>query len=140
MVWNLIENSAKYADRNQPIELALTSDRGRKQLQLQVADRGGQLSSEQCQAIFAPFYRLAAAKQQVGSGLGLTLVRRYAETLGGAVSATAREGGGLIVSLCLPQAGQGPWPEHRIRQPQTIDSNPGQVAGGGTNLSATAAS
>ena len=144
MVWNLIENSAKYADRSQPIELSLTSDRGRNQLQLQVADRGGQLSSEQCQAIFAPFYRLAEAKQQGGSGLGLTLVRRYAEALGGAVSATAREGGGLIVSLCLPQAGQGPWPEHRIRQPQRMGSNPDQVTGegggGGNNLSPTAAS
>jgi len=104
MVWNLIENSAKYADPSQPIELAITADLGDTYLQIQVADRGAQLSSQQCQDIFNPFYRLPSPKVQPGSGLGLTLVRRFADAMGGSVSARPREGGGLLVSLVLPRA------------------------------------
>ena len=131
MVWNLLENSAKYADRSQPIELAITPDLNGDQLQIQVADRGSQLSSQQCQAIFSPFYRLAGAREQTGSGLGLTLVRRFAEAMGGSVSASAREGGGLIVSLSLPKAGRAPSPKQRIHQPLGLNSNGPQASRGG---------
>ena len=103
MVWNLIENSAKYADPSQPIELAITADPGDTYLQIQVADRGAQLSSQQCQDIFTPFYRLATPSEKPGSGLGLTLVRRFAEAMGGSVRARPRVGGGLLVSLVLPR-------------------------------------
>jgi len=123
MVWNLIENSAKYADPSQPIELAITADPGDTYLQIQVADRGAQLSSQQCQDIFTPFYRLASPKDQPGSGLGLTLVRRFAEALGGSVRARPQEGGGLIVSLALPRAGQAPGPWQWDCQPQANGSN-----------------
>ena len=101
---NLIENSANYADPGQPLELAIRADPGSEQLQIQLADRGQPFSKQQCQAIFAPFGRLANASGQPGSGLGLTLVRRLAEAMGGSVSATARPGGGLIVTMSLPRA------------------------------------
>ena len=132
MVWNLIENSAKYADPSQPIELAITADLGDTYLQIQVADRGAQLSSQQCQDIFTPFYRLPSPKAQPGSGLGLTLVRRFAEAMGCSVRARPQEGGGLLVSLALPRAGQAPGPWQRDCQPQANGSNGAdEYAGGG---------
>jgi len=131
IVWNLIENSAKYADPSHPIELAITADQGDTYLQIHVADRGAQFSSEQCQAIFTPFYRLATPSEKPGSGLGLTLVRRFAEAMGGSVSARPQEGGGLIVSLALPRAGQAPGPRQRDCHPQTNESNGADELGGG---------
>jgi len=134
MVWNLIENSAKYADPSHPIELAITADHDDAYLQIHVADRGAQFSSEQCQAIFTPFYRLATPSEQPGSGLGLTLVRRLAEAMGGSVSARPQEGGGLIFSLALPRAGQAPWLWQRDCQPQTNGSNGADELGGGATV------
>lgn len=136
MAWNLIVNSAKYADPSHPIELAITADPGDTYLQIQVADRGTQLSSQQCQDIFTPFYRLASPKVQPGSGLGLTLVRRFAEAMGGSVRARPQEGGGLVVSLALPRAVQAPGPWQWDCQPQANGSNGAdEYAGGGGQLS-----
>ena len=134
IVWNLIENSAKYADPSHPIELAITADQGDTYLQIHVADRGAQFSSEQCQAIFTPFYRLATPSEKPVSGLGLTLVRRFAEAMGGSVSARPQEGGGLIVSLALPRAGQAPGPRQRDCHPQTNESNGADELGGGVTV------
>ena len=83
--------------------MAINADPGDTYLQIQVADRGAQLSSQQCQDIFTPFYRLATPSEKPGSGLGLTLVRRFAEAMGGSVRARPRVGGGLLVSLVLPR-------------------------------------
>ncbi len=127
MVWNLLENSAKYADPQQPIALALGPDQGGESLSLVVADRGNQLSREQCQAIFAPFYRLSGTRDQKGSGLGLTLVRRFAEAMGGSVSATARDGGGLVIRLCLPRAGHPPGTGQRARPPLASEPSEHQL-------------
>ena len=99
MVWNLLENSAKYADRRQQIKIAITADHAAEHLQIQVADRGASLSSQDCLAMLKPFTRLANAGNHPGSGLGLTVVRRLAVGNGGTISATPRPGGGLVVSL-----------------------------------------
>jgi len=98
---NLIENCAKYCDRQQPVELTIPAPGGDPLLQIQVADRGAHLSSQDCLAMFKPFTRLANASGKPGSGLGLTVVRRLVNGMGGTISATPRKGGGLIVTLAL---------------------------------------
>ena len=131
MVWNLLENSAKYSDPHQPIEIAIRADRDADQIQIEVADRGCALSSQDCLAMLQPFTRLANASENPGSGLGLTLVRRLANGMGGSISASPRPGGGLVVSLLLPRAGHGPWPEQPIRQPVAIGLNDNKRPWGG---------
>ena len=123
MAWNLLENSAKYADRHLPIEIVITADHAAEHLQIQVADRGASLSSQDCRAMLKPFTRLATAGSHPGSGLGLTVVRRLAVGNGGTISATPRPGGGLVVSLSLPRAWRGPGLQRPIRQPLAMDSN-----------------
>ncbi len=102
---NLIENSAKYSDRQQPVEITIAATAGNQQLQIQVADRGAMLSGQDCLAMFKPFTRLANASGKSGSGLGLTVVRRLVNGMGGTISATPRQGGGLIVTLALVRSG-----------------------------------
>ena len=135
MAWNLLENSAKYADRHQPIEIVITADHAAEHLQIQVADRGARLSSQDCRAMLKPFTRLANAGSYPGSGLGLTVVRRLAVGNGGTISATPRPGGGLVVSLSLPRAWRGPGLQRPIRQPLAMGSNgtKGCPPGGGGN-------
>ena len=104
---NLIENSAKYSDRQQPVEITFGAADGDQQLLIQLADRGSELSSQDCLAIFKPFTRLANASGKPGSGLGLTVVRRLVDGMGGTIRATPRQGGGLIMGLTLMRTA---WP------------------------------
>ena len=119
VIENLIENSAKYSDRQQPVELTITAPESDPLLLIQVADRGAHLSSQDCLAIFKPFTRLANASGKPGSGLGLTVVRRLVNGMGGTISAAPRKGGGLIVTLHLVRSAWPPSPaEEQDQAPQ----------------------
>lgn len=108
VIENLIENSAKYGDRQQPIEITLAAATGDLKLLIQVADRGAILSSQDCLAMFKPFTRLANASDKPGNGLGLTVVRCLVNGMGGTISATPRQGGGLLVTLALVRSSAPP--------------------------------
>ena len=101
-IFNLVENSSKYADRKQPIELSIDAHPNQKQLQIRVSDFGKELTSRELEQIFNPFFRARNAQGKVGSGLGLYFVRSIIETMNGKVRAEARHGGGLEVTICVP--------------------------------------
>ena len=107
---NLIENSAKYSDRQQPVDITIAAAAGEQQLLIQLADRGAKLSSQDCLAMFQPFTRLANASGKPGNGLGLTVVRRLVNGMGGTISASPRQGGGLIMNLVLVRSAFAPSP------------------------------
>ena len=119
VIENLIENSAKYSDRQKPVELTVTAPGGEPLLLIQVADRGASLSSQDCLAMFKPFTRLANASGKPGSGLGLTVVRRLVNGMGGTIKASPRQGGGLIVTLALVRSDAPSGARVRRTQPAT---------------------
>ena len=67
-----------------------------------VRDEGPGVPEERIEAIFAPFERAARDGAPVGSGLGLSIVRRIAEAHGGVVSARNLPGEGFEVRFVLP--------------------------------------
>jgi signal transduction histidine kinase len=67
-----------------------------------VSDYGKELTRRELDQIFNPFFRAQNANGKVGSGLGLYFVRSIIETMNGRVSAEARHGGGLEVTICVP--------------------------------------
>ena len=99
---NLIENSAKYSDLEQPVDITIAAAAGEQQLLIQLADRGQGLNAPELAKIFSPFFRASNAKGKTGSGLGLYVVRSIVETMHGSVSAAARPGGGIVVTVTLP--------------------------------------
>ena len=105
VLFNLVENSSKYAQRYQPIDLSIDSGPQANQLTIKVADRGQGLSSSELEKIFSPFYRASNAKGKTGSGLGLYVVRSIVDAMHGSVSAAARPGGGTVVAVTLPTTG-----------------------------------
>jgi len=70
-------------------------------LALEVADRGHGLPSEAQERMFESFF----TTKPHGVGLGLSIVRTVVRAHGGRVSAAAREGGGSVFTVWLPQAG-----------------------------------
>jgi two-component system sensor histidine kinase/response regulator len=68
-----------------------------------VRDNGKGLTPEEQARLFVPFTRLEQARAR-GHGLGLSIVRRIVEKLGGSVSVNSRLGEGSIFGFTLPAA------------------------------------
>jgi signal transduction histidine kinase len=69
-----------------------------------VDDDGPGIPPEEHEKVFAPFYRLDAARDpgNAGVGLGLSIARTVTREHGGNVTLKNRDGGGLSVLIELP--------------------------------------
>jgi signal transduction histidine kinase len=83
-------------------------DAGRREAMVEIAvsDRGPGVAPEDRPHIFEAFYRgeTAVDRQVQGSGLGLSLVKRSVEGMGGRVNLEDAPGGGSRFVLLLPAA------------------------------------
>ncbi|MCR9247557.1 MAG: HAMP domain-containing histidine kinase [bacterium] len=108
-VLNLLENAAKYAiegDDDQEVELHLQTTDGLAIIE--VRDRGRGIPQSESGEIFDPFFRASNSGEVRGAGIGLSLVRHFARSHGGDITAHEREGGGATFRLTLPLAGGEP--------------------------------
>jgi PAS domain S-box-containing protein len=71
---------------------------------LTVEDSGPGLSDELKAKVFEPFYRGHQGTSAPGVGVGLSLVKKFAELHGGRVWVTDREGGGASFHVSLPSS------------------------------------
>ena len=72
-------------------------------VRIEVEDSGNSVDPLEQGHIFEPFYRVARGAAEVpGAGIGLAVVRRLAESEGGAVWAEPRAGGGTSYHVGLP--------------------------------------
>ncbi len=103
-VANLISNAVKYGGDDPGVEVRAGSDPARREVSIEVADRGPGIPRDELPHVFEPFYRgrNATVDQAHGSGLGLSLVRRIAEAHGGRAEVRSRSGGGCVFTLRLP--------------------------------------
>src|SRR5690348_14008396 len=105
---NLISNAMKYSGENR--WMALQDDcvqgQGSAEVRISVADRGMGISPADLPHIFEPFYRAEGVRdgQIRGVGLGLYLVKRMLEAMGGRVTVSSRIGKGSVFTLHLPLA------------------------------------
>lgn len=99
---NLLGNAHKYGGGWIGVEARRQQD----VVALTVRDRGAGIPADELPHVFEPFFRGRAAREaQVrGSGLGLSLVQRTAETLGGRVGVETTPGRGSAFTLYLPLA------------------------------------
>jgi len=84
-------------------ELIITSFDGPQGFELEIADSGPGLSSEQLQHLFDPFY----STKTTGTGLGLAIVQRIAEAHGGRVTAVNCPEGGAAFTIQIPRLAMG---------------------------------
>jgi PAS domain S-box-containing protein len=100
-VWvNYLDNAIKYGGRPPRVELGAEELPG-GEARFWVRDNGPGLSPEEQGRLFRPFTRLDQA-QTKGHGLGLSIVRRIVEKLGGEVDIESEEGEGSVFSFALP--------------------------------------
>jgi len=100
---NLLGNAAKFT-RNGEVRLRL--DTGPEGLSLEVSDTGVGISEADQARVFEPFMQADSSSSRAfgGSGLGLTLCKRFCEQLGGRIQLISRPGEGSRVTVMLPSA------------------------------------
>jgi len=99
---NVIRNAVKYSPPCGIVEVNVQVDSQTGALVIAVADRGPGVSPSLLEKIFEPFFRAEEGEQVHGVGLGLAIARRAMQMHNGSVTASPREGGGLLVKLILP--------------------------------------
>jgi len=96
---NLLANAAKYGGADKPIEVAVTGEA------ISVTDHGPGIPAHEQARIFREFYRAPEAYRSgvEGTGLGLALVKRHIEALGGTVEVASSVGEGATFTIRLPR-------------------------------------
>ncbi len=97
MVRNLLDNAFKYVPESGEISVRLSSDG-----ELEISDTGPGLSPAEKQSAFNRFYR-ADKSGQMGSGLGLSIVKLIAEAHKISLHLSDSSAGGLSVKLNFPK-------------------------------------
>jgi two-component system sensor histidine kinase/response regulator len=100
-VWvNYLSNAIKYGGKPPHVELGAELQTN-NMVCFWVRDNGPGIPPEARARLFTPFTRLDQVRTQ-GHGLGLSIVRRIVEKLGGQVGVTSASGQGSAFSFTLP--------------------------------------
>jgi PAS domain S-box-containing protein len=101
-IWaNYLSNAIKYGGTPPRVELGYQIEDGANRVRFWVRDNGVGLKDEQIAKLFLPFSRIEQARAE-GNGLGLSIVRRIVEKLGGNVEVESVIGEGSTFSFSLP--------------------------------------
>lgn len=98
---NLLSNAVKFSPEGAGIWLRVAHPPGGG-LTLVVKDQGIGISGEDQQHLFSSFFRGGNALNIEGTGLGLHIVKRYADLLGGEVHLESALGQGTCITVALP--------------------------------------
>src|SRR4029077_2004993 len=105
-VENLISNAMKYSgqDRSIALRALCVPDQGVPEVRISVEDKGIGISAADLPHVFEPFYRAQRVRdgQVRGVGLGLYLVKRMMESMGGGVSVSSKLPPGSFFTLHFP--------------------------------------
>lgn len=104
---NLLSNASKYSAAGQNIQLNMYHEAGH--IRFEVVDQGIGISPKDQEHLFTRFFRAENASNIQGTGLGLNIVQRYVQLMGGEIHFKSAEGEGSIFELRLPpRDGQTP--------------------------------
>jgi two-component system sensor histidine kinase KdpD len=108
VLFNLLDNAAKYAPADTII--ALKGSRDRDSITLQIIDEGAGIPPAELESVFDKFYRVQKGDHvRAGTGLGLAISRGFVEAMHGTISAANRadrSGAVLSIRLPIPAAGE----------------------------------
>lgn len=93
---NLMSNSIKYANPARDPRVSITIDAPPKRLELTVADNGLGIPEQYQARLFQMFERFHPSVKAVGSGLGMSIVKRHVDHLGGTIEVVSNENGTKI--------------------------------------------
>ena len=99
---NLLSNGIKYSPNGANVELI--THKQSNQLSIQVKDYGIGIPQEDQKHMFTRFFRATNVTAIQGTGLGLTIVKRYLDLMRGEITFESTLGEGSSFSLTIPQS------------------------------------
>lgn len=97
---NLISNAFKYNVENGHVDFTVISKND--ELIFKIADTGIGIPLEEQASVFEPFTRMSNTQQIKGSGLGLSIVKKSVERLGGNVTFMSQKDKGTKFTVIIP--------------------------------------
>jgi len=103
MILNLLSNAIKFTPERGTVELAGTTN-AEGDIALTITDNGIGMSEEEIEMALKPFVQVdsSIARRYGGSGLGLSITKRFVELHGGRLEIDSRKGEGTRVTLHFP--------------------------------------
>jgi signal transduction histidine kinase len=106
---NLVSNAVKFTPEGGSVEVRAAPTDG--VVEISVSDTGIGIAAEDHEAIFEEFRQVGSdyAHKREGTGLGLTLARKFVELHGGRIWVKSQPGHGSTFTFSLPRRA---WPEN----------------------------
>ncbi len=103
---NLISNSIKYAKPGKPPKIKIQTYETKSSIKIMVSDNGIGIKKEYHEKIFEIFQRLHLDETIPGTGIGLAIVKKAIDKLGGNISVNSKLNHGAIITINLQKAEQ----------------------------------
>lgn len=100
ILFNLLSNASKYSDQGKSIFISCKQQENA--VLFGIRDEGIGIPDEDQRHMFDRFFRASNAGNVQGTGLGLNIVKRYVELLGGSISFSSEYGKGSIFTVRIP--------------------------------------
>ena len=97
---NLISNASKFSPEGK--EILVNSEVSDSKIILSVNDKGIGIPEDEQKNIFQKFYRAKNADNIQGTGLGLNIVERYVQLMGGSVHFISKLDQGSTFTIEIP--------------------------------------
>jgi signal transduction histidine kinase len=98
---NLLSNAIKFSPENSKIQMKCQKDQS--VFRFMVKDSGIGISAEDQQHLFERFFRAQNASNIQGTGLGLNIVSKYLELMGGKIQCESEINKGTTFLVEIPQ-------------------------------------
>ncbi|WP_338668989.1 PAS domain-containing hybrid sensor histidine kinase/response regulator [Pseudodesulfovibrio methanolicus] len=130
ILFNLVGNAVKFTETGSIVvrahPLNVPAEDGSVRLLFEVADTGIGIPHDKVNAVFDPFTQVdgSTTRKYQGTGLGLGIVRRLVQLMGGAISVDTEEGEGTVIYFTIEARPAEP-PDDPARAPAAFSDNGG---------------
>lgn len=105
---NLLSNAFKFTPKYGKVDVSVWQEDNK--LFLEVSDTGIGISASQLPHLFEMFYQAEGESSNIGSGIGLSLVKQIVDSVGGTINVTSEEKKGSTFLITIPiKQGQKPY-------------------------------
>jgi signal transduction histidine kinase len=113
ILYNLLSNAVKFTPDGGSVDVAVRRQDG--QLEIEVRDTGIGIAPEDQTRIFEEFRQVGRERSREGTGLGLTLTKRFVELHGGRIWVRSEPGRGSTFGFAIPVRQPGHAEAERLR-------------------------